>query len=466
MKRLSKWLPIIAFIALLLPLAFIVLFSFPTYDDFDLYYYMSGQWSLGMGIKRTIWMYRTWSGDWLATFFQMVLNPLLFFGYNSLGYGIVMLLLDGLFLGTLIFFACTLMNVVCGVEDSTMLKWCVFALIAPFLTGFAYYEIYSWFDGFCYGMYRGFFLMAVAFIIRYYYHATRYNLVMMIIFGCFNCVNLPTCVPIGLIYLYIWWNEPMDRGKRYFRHLIPLMLYVMTALTNVIAPGNYGRQDVATEVTAGVGKSIIYAAYFCLRRALTVLCNWPVLIGLMVLFMLGMIVGKKVTSEVMHPIRLLILMMVGIWGAIVPVAIGYSSWVMPNRICFIFDCLFMMSVGFVLFVTGQFAGERWSFTDRTVYKVIFALVITAGFVTLLYSRNSPWTMAVTSPEAVLQEREANLEILDDIYGSIEEEVTVTSAPVPTTGVYSYVGLTEDSSWPNGPIAYYFSKKDVRIQWTD
>ncbi|MCF0185527.1 MAG: hypothetical protein HUJ98_03450, partial [Bacteroidaceae bacterium] len=55
MSALKKAAPIIAYILLFAPLAFIVLFSFPTYDDFDLFYYMNGQWSLSGAFAATGW---------------------------------------------------------------------------------------------------------------------------------------------------------------------------------------------------------------------------------------------------------------------------------------------------------------------------------------------------------------------------------------------------------------------------
>ena len=289
------------------PLAFIVLFSFPTYDDFDLYYYMRGQWSLPEAFRITGWFWRNWSGDWLATFGQMTLNPLLFFSYDSLGYGIEMLIFTALFFGVFLFFAYTLMGVVCGIEDKPLLHWCVLALTAPFVVGFAYYEIYCWFDGFCYGMYMMFLLLAFAFIVRYFYSENVVCLVFATIFGCLNCVNLPTCVPIGLLYLYIWWNEPLDRGHRRIRHLVPLFLYILVALTNVAAPGNFSRQGTTGE-SLNLVKAFLNAGYFCVRRGLEILSNWPVLMGFVVLFMLGILVGTRVTSEVTHPHRLILLM--------------------------------------------------------------------------------------------------------------------------------------------------------------
>ncbi|MCF0185526.1 MAG: hypothetical protein HUJ98_03445, partial [Bacteroidaceae bacterium] len=406
--------------------------------------------------------------DWLATFFQMALNPLLFFSYKSLGYGIEMLIFTALFFTAFLFFAYTLMGVVCGIEKKPLLHWCVIALTAPFVVGFAYFEIYCWFDGFCYGMYMAFLLLSFAFIVRFFYFENALDFVLATVFGCLNCVNLPTCVPIGLLYLYIWWNEPLDRGHRRIRHLTPLFLYVLVALTNLAAPGNFSRQGTTGE-SISVVKALLNAGYFCVRRGLEILTNWPVLTGFIILLLLGILVGGRVTSEVNHPHRLILLMMVGIFGAIFPVSLGYSSWRMPNRIEFIYDCLFMLSAGFCLFVVGQFIGDRFKTGEKTSFKVGLGAFVTAFLIVLFVSTDSPWTRAVLRPDAVLAERQANIEILDQLAMAEPDEegwIVAVSEALPQKGVYSYIGLTTDGAWPSDTIANYFGKENARIEWKD
>ncbi|MCF0186912.1 MAG: hypothetical protein HUJ98_10545, partial [Bacteroidaceae bacterium] len=391
-----------------------------------------------------------------------------FFSYKSLGYGMEMLIFTALFFAAFLFFAYTLMGVVCGIEDKPLLHWCVIALTAPFVVGFAYFEIYCWFDGFCYGMYMAFLLLAFAFIVRFFYFGSALDFVLATIIGCLNCVNLPTCVPIGLLYLYIWWNEPLDRGHRRIRHLTPLFLYILVALTNVAAPGNYSRQGT-TGATISLLKALRNAGYFCVRRGLEVLTNLPVLLGLVVLLLLGIYVGSRVTSEVNHPHRFILLMMLGIVGVIFPVSLGYSSWKMPNRIEFIYDCLFMLSLGFCLFVVGQFIGDRTKAGDRISFRVGFRAVLAASVFALFATGSSPWTKAVLSPGVVLAEREANINILNQLAENEADQdgwVVVTSEPLMEDAVYSYVGLTTDGEWPSGTLAYYFGKENARIEWKD
>ena len=468
MSALKKAAPLIGDFLLFAPLAFIILFSYPTYDDFDLFYYMKGKWSLVEGARVTAQFWRSWSGDWLATFGQMVFNPLLFFSYRSLGYGIEMLILSALFFAALIFFVYTLVGVVCGVEEKQLLHWCVLALTAPFVVGFAYFEIYCWFDGYCYGMSMSFLMMAYSFIVRYFYFERPLDLILATVFGCLNCVNLPTCVPLGLLYLYIWWNEPLDHGHRRIKHLTPVLLYLLVALTNVAAPGNFARQ-INGGRTIGILKALKNAAHFCLVRGVNVLTNWPVLAGFLVILMLGIYVGYKVTSEVNHPHRFLIIMMLGIFGSIFPVSLGYVSWVMPNRIEFIYDCLFMLSTGFFLFVVGQFVGDRFKLTESPAFKAGFGAVVAAALIILVFTPQSPWTTAVFNSDTVLAQREANIAIMDQLAAeenNVDGWAVAYSSQIPESGVYSNMGLTTDGSWPSETIAYYFGKGNARIEWKD
>ena len=93
----------------------------------------------------------------------------------------------------------------------------------------------------------------------------------------------------------------------------------------------------------------------------------------------------------------------------------------------------------------------------------------ASVFALFATGSSPWTKAVLSPGVVLAEREANINILNQLAENEADQdgwVVVTSEPLMEDAVYSYVGLTTDGEWPSGTLAYYFGKENARIEWKD
>ncbi len=155
------------------------------------------------------------------------------------------------------------------------------------------------------------------------------------------------------------------------------------------------------------------------------------------MIVLGMVIGFVVINkneERSTISRNFVLMLVSILGLTFPVALGYSSSEMPNRIVFMNNFIIYFWGLYIALQAGQLikkvAGDKLSISHVLICGFLSAMAI---FTLELNNMNMqkkqietmPWAYTAMNVEALSREYDYNLSVLKSIYNSKEDNVEVT-----------------------------------------
>lgn len=335
--KLKKMIYLICFFIVIFPFVLSMLYSIPGADDFAMIYNPKDGFFLFSAMKRATNMYFTWSGLWIYMFIEFLCNPVTIFGPTSLMYGVVMIVLFGMFLLILFYLIKTILKDVYKLEDSTVIFGCFILFLMCFLNTGIYTEIFYWFIGSVYMWAVSLCMLTVALEIKYFTSGfQRKYAVELSVIGFIACSFFQAAVFPGMVYLVLWIHYCKRENKFLWKALIPLMIMIAGGLISVVAPGNYVRHDSYDNSGLHFGEAI-WTACFNECIVLFNLIKKPFAWILVSIFsLLGAFKIKELKCEI-NPIWYAFIIFLILFLTCYPLALGISQIGLPNRYVFLLN---------------------------------------------------------------------------------------------------------------------------------
>ena len=247
MKRWTKCAWIVAGLLAVIMIAASA-FTVPVADDFATYQSVTGYHSslghLGQALHHSGTFYMTWQGTYFSCFLDALLSPLTIGGMWLLR--IEMMVHSVLVFGAIFFFL-RVFTKVCVPEDAGWVFPFAYVLFMVSMTCFAdYNQVWFWFNASCvHSLPILLMLFSLGFVIRYVGDGKVSNIVIAGIIAAAGLGGVlvavgAACYLLLMIDVYLL----MSRRKLPIPMIVLSVEYLVLALVNTLAPGNFARHTV------------------------------------------------------------------------------------------------------------------------------------------------------------------------------------------------------------------------------
>lgn len=466
---------VLAYVLLVLPYVITIPFSIPSADDFSMGANLSYPSLIMSAFERANYCYFNFGGGiWIYMFLEVLLSPIVSYEINSMAYGITMLSIFFLTVVSLNVFYRNLFTYEIKVEKILNREILILFGTAIPLVGACYPEIFYWFDGSHYAWFMVFSLWACNYMMKYFHRGEKkINFILFSVLGMLSCSATSFTVPVTLFYIVLLYKY-RRKGLR-MKDFIPILFFVVGALTCILSPGVQARKEylgggsinIYSMINAGV-MTIIGA----LSRLHSLFSECPCSFALLFLVFLMGIWNRGTEKKTLGTVCLnFIAPILATMGALYPVMLGYGVCAMPNRICFVFDYLFFVTMILTAFALGQYFGWAYNFEwDKSKWIMVIVLYLFVVYSSLIAGRwypDSCWAKSIFSLADIKKEHDEWIDIFCEIEASEEKNVIVKHTRINATDILNDPQIGEDEDyWVNGAAARFFQKKSIRIEWQD
>lgn len=464
---------VIVYALLLLPYIGTILFSIPDADDFSNVATLTSSSIVVAAAERATNLYMNFGGGhWLAVFFSVLLSPLVSYEIESMAYGITMLISFLLFFLSFNSFLRNLFTYEFPVDRKLYREFVILICTSVPLLGFCYPEIFYWFTGAGYAWSMALAFLAFSYTIKFVNEYKKRQLAFAIFSGTLSCMDVPFAVPVVLFHIAIIVKH---NGKKLsFKMFIPILGYMCGALVYLLSPGTYARYEYVN--TGGTSLySLVRAGGLTILGALSrihsVIVECPCSFALIFLIFLLGIWNKRRIMKLQFVLLTFCTGLLSALGALYPVMLGYGICTMPNRICFIFDYFFWITMILTAFSLGQYLGSSFDFGwDKSRWIMVIAIYLFISYNALIPSKlykESCWGEMFFELADVREEHDGWIEILSEIEQSNDKSVIIKHDRIKGTGILKAPEIGEDKDyWVNAAVARYFEKDSIQIDWQD
>lgn len=423
----------------------------------------------------TVSMYHEWQGTFTTTFIQ-AFQPEIF---NTNAYFIVPYIMLSFFLGSTALLLHYLLVIMLKMKKSvyivvTMLYFLISIQYVP-STGEAFY----WYNGaVAYTLAYSVLLFCLYFSLKFIFSGKKSNLVMAALTAFFvGGGNYLTIVLLPLLLiLFLFLFAPTKRNALYL--LVPLAVFVVTAIINMKAPG--------TQVRGGSGfgfdiHNVVRTIGRSVEKGLTdvrlMYANNPVIVlGMVIiaLFLASQMVGKQYEFSFRFPLLFVVMTSGSYLAMYAPTyyaGVGAPFGRMSNLISFYFELSLILDIVYVTGYVTKRWNDKWKEGCRKLmekWEIYKIYVLLAAAVLILF--HPDWyrttAMARTVDYLVSGQAEEFGETMDRRYEILlnEELKDVELDPAPSAGPLFNYDIGEDcNEWPNTAVAEFFYKDSVKLK---
>lgn len=469
-QKLILVIEALAFVLLMLPFFYTILYSIPTADDFDVANLVASfntNSRILQGIKGANFFYRSWSGNWFIVFLQMSLNPMGLYEKNTILYGIFMIVIALAFGLSVYWFFYSAFKYAFKTPKPEIF-FGLFATAMVVITNIATYpEIFNWYVGAEYLFELIMAMICAGMTIKFFNtdYSLKKNIILCIV-GFVACMTFQMAViPGALCLLFIILEWIKDRKFPGIKAL-PFAFMLIGGIVSAFAPGNFGRAG-STELNlrlavSGSGRDALMIVGKLIRE--------PLIVILMLLCALvGVAICRKISSKVyMAPLTLLYTLFV-LFVLSFPRILGYGSRILPNRQMFIL--FFVGTLG--LMTVGLYMGAWWGRAMSPVLNKERCIAVVILFGILLYCSMLGGRFMLLSCVRACTESKYIKDVnytWNTAYDSIKNATDADVVISMPSGYGSYdmlkvTALSENSEdWMNGAVAEYYGKNSVRVEF--
>ncbi|CBK75321.1 hypothetical protein CIY_27510 [Butyrivibrio fibrisolvens 16/4] len=224
---------------------------------------------------------------------------------------------------------------------------------------------------------------------------------------------------------------------------MPLLIYVISGVITVIAPGNYKRTVSYDKGDVQYIGSIVVTVYRILKRAAETLLMYPWTIALFLLIVILSATYFYTRKDKVVSIKRIIVgalfTLISAFGAMYPYVAGERKQIeegFAERAFFVTDFIMFIGFAFIAFQIGQLISVRCNkVLTRKIGIIIGAVVIIAS----LFMAKIEGTLMYVVPYDILQHRTQIAEIyytwediISEIENSTDEKIVVKKENVPWT----------------------------------
>ena len=469
---------------LFIPYIYSIYYSMPATDD----YAWAIEWfspnRLIEVVKRVQWNYMNWFGQSgvFAVVIQILFNPLYWFKDEGHSFGICMVIVYALIVVGLICAIKGLAKSLLKIENDLVRSIFTFLLITLLFTTYYYNDVYNWWSGTPgYSMMMVVMLFAMKYISDYVNEHDKKSYIKMIITGAIACTGLMNCVAIGLFYiLEVFFTDGFK--ERIKKDIIPLLIYILSGIITVVAPGNYKRTMSYDKGNVQYIGSIGVTVYRIVKRAVETLLMYPWTIALFLLIVILSVNynGKGKTVNIKRIIVSVVLTITAAVGAMYPYVAGERKHIedgFAERAFFVTDFMLFIGFAFIAYEIGQYiktkSGKKLD-NKTAIIAGLLVVVICLGVAKL------EGTLSSVIPYDIIQHRGEIAEIyytwedvISEIENSDEDVVVIKKEHVPWTkfsypagidpGEYTRINVdTHYYGNTNQCAQIWYGKEEIRV----
>lgn len=383
-KLKNKWyvfVLVVGYIALFAPFVYSIFYSMPANDDFA---WAIDWWSdnrLIEALHRIKYNYMITYGNsgLVAIFIQVMLHPMHLFNNVGHSFGICMIVANVIIFTVLLTSVRRLFKYMFDVESEAVLDVVTFLVAALVTTTYYYSDVYNWWSGT--PGYAGMMMMSVltcSMITKYLYTREQKTYIAMIIFGLIACTSMMYDVVIGGFYVLAVFIIDKNKSDSLKKKALPLVLYIIMGVIQVIAPGNYTRMDVEDRYSQGMVAAIIVTAKRILGRLITTIATKPwVLLLFFFILWIGYVVGCKKKVCILNVILGLIVTFVSSFIGVLLYVYGQDKRIdseFTPRIYYVEDYLVFIGFAIAIFALGCWLKQISKINISTNVAAIFACI--------------------------------------------------------------------------------------------
>ena len=353
-----------------------------------------------------------------------------------------------------------------NIEKHHLRMWFVIGGYIGVLGFQAWYEALYWYTGaVVYSLPLSMFFLAFAILMLEKRESIVRDIITGIFLFCGAGGHLPVVGAGCWILIIIIINQYFHEQKFKRKYLVLLFITVTGALMNVLAPGNYVRQD-AQEGGVYLFRSMVWSFDFMIRNCKWLFLETPFILLVLVVFLIGVAEGKREKVNAAYVKVMVILSALTPWIVGYPVCLGYAANVgMKNRIQFVMVCVIVIGSLNSALLAGKVIATKLS------ASLIGEIVIAATMLAIIMPSSKPaWTLDQMVPYKTLVElangsiqhyyREVN-RIYEAIRNDENEDVFVTEIP-KQLDIFEVIVFPDDPThFLNTTLASYFNKKSVQ-----
>ena len=286
---------------------------------------------------------------------QILFNPLYLFDNVGHSFGICMIIANIIIMTGILWAVRTIFKYMFQIEKQLVLDVITFLVALLVTTSYYYSDVYNWWSGT--PGYSGMMMMCMitcASILRYLADTSnKKRYICMIIVGMITCTSMMYCVAIGTFYLLFVFIDGFKNGDSIKKKALPIILYIVSGVLMVIAPGNYTRMSNENSTGYSIADAVSVTAHRIIFRFTNTIQTKPWVIAIVFLIVL---IGLYQKSEKKQ--------------SIIIIALGTI-------------CLFVSAFsGLLLYVYGSAKTIDSEFTPRVYYVEDYMMFI--GFAVIAY----------------------------------------------------------------------------------
>lgn len=464
-KPITIAVTILLLIIIMVPFIMVIRLSYPIIDDIGFAVNREQGNIITNCIQCAINFYMNWSGTLVITFFQFLLNPFTLTADGFSNYSLFLCLNYIFFVLFSVYFVLFLLNKVFLINDLRKKCLLLVAVISVILNSGIYTEIFNWYTGSAY-----MWSVCVGFIaIMFFIYYCKTDKTRFIAGGCLSgfvaCTILPCAVPVCGFYMFLLAIRKQKLRKRDF---LPIVCCVAGALSSVLSPGMFVRQNIMDSSGIHPIYALIQTGKAFCESAYKLLSSPVVFVFLLIVFVLGIFSRKTMVYEMKRPVLTLLWMVVCTYGCLYPVVLGYSYSAMPNRICYIFNMFSLFFVGMYVFFLGKWIAKKYclKLTGLNKLVMIMALVV-CGLICVFPMQNGeniPYVQYVAHYNEASWYSAVIYDCINELRESSDTHVHVEKTYVREVDILLPWPITMDpEDYFNKQLGEYIGKESITVQ---
>ncbi len=407
--------------------------------------------------------YLTWQGTYFSMFIQALLSPL----NNG---GLVQLRIT-MVLNALLFFLaiiCLMMLYISkiGKGYNVVKLGMLFIFIYSLINYQAYEEVFYWYSGTTsYSIPLTVLLIAFISIIMADKNWVWY--ILAIVLGFLAMGGTLMVASLGCYTILVVLIYRCVRDKKINKPLLAVfMFWLLGAVINTVAPGNYIRHSFFDEGLHPV-KSLIYSTYMVDGRLHWFTANTNLAILVFVMVAIGFYVERK--SQLCISKSYLIASIAYILAPIAaayPVAMGTSKIDIANRYTFVIDIALLVFIFNMAFVMGNYVSKK---TSDIEYKGAFCVITLLLLLTNNYGLSQNMVLAIS--ENLMNDTYSNyyqscVDFYNVLYGHEGEDVVIPASSIPASidNFFNFELTDDPTNYVNASVAEFYGMNSIVITY--
>ena len=457
-----------------------VFYAMPGIDDFNFCNMLNSNLHYPRKIiaafSQALWMYKQWQGAWFTNHLDMLAVGLT--GLGTTGIRIYLMAALLLFVYSLFSLIYTLNDTFRQGKKRFGILSLLFILVFVGMNLTPCRELFYWLTGA--GGYTIPFACAVLGIknhIKLVKEFSAKNLVLastclaLASGGALNVAGFGCAVAFCIAASYYLGIIGHAEGKKTkLLAVIPLLSGTVSAVVNVLSPGNFTRLEEGTGSGMRPVKALVDTVKLLAGRAYALYKNQYLILAAVLLFFLVMAIGNDAVKVTRHQaisgfVSAAFVLIVSFF----PVSLGYGLVTSQERIVFLVDLELVMAMELCVtilafWVKNSFPKEAGEINYVTLVPVLILLALlnlrTVGVADMMLYK----TFVEVKSGTIREFCETEKQILSAIRESEDDTVTVNISYVNSEVALGLGAAPEESHWVNEAIATFYNKKSVKVNY--